>query len=136
MTYNGISSCPPASDGHLTLDLPREPTCAALARQFLRAHLSDDMGETALERALLVASELTTNALKHGKGAIELRLLLDEDHVRIEVVDEGTGAKPQIRGAAGDTSGGWGLRIVDEVALRWGSFEGTTHVWADVSCSA
>lgn len=136
MTYNGISPCPPASDGDLTLDLPREPTCAALARQFLRAHLEDDMDEAALERALLVASELTTNALKHGKGAIELRLLLRDDFVRIEVVDEGTGAKPQIRGTAGDIGGGWGLRIVDDVALQWGSFEGTTHVWADVSCSA
>ncbi len=114
MTYNGMSSCPPASDGHLTLDLPREPTCPALARQFLRAHLADEMDE----------------------GAIELRLLLKEDHVRIELVDEGTGANPRIRSAAGDTGGGWGLRIVDEVSLQWGSFEGTTHVWADVSCSA
>ena len=42
---------------------------------------------------------------------------------------------PEIREQPADESGGWGLRIVDEVALQWGCFEGTTHVWVELPLS-
>ena len=29
-------------------------------------------------------------------------------------------------------SGGWGLHLVDRVALNWGVHEGSTHVWFEV----
>jgi anti-sigma regulatory factor (Ser/Thr protein kinase) len=112
------------------VQLPRAATCAAQARRFVRAQLSD-LGDKALEPVMLTVSELVTNAWKHGEGAIELRLGRAVDRVRVEVVDEGSGERPRIRGDAGET-GGWGLRIVDEVSSQWGAFEGTMHVWADV----
>lgn len=102
-----------------------------MARGFVRDNLRG-VDEQALEHVLLTASELVTNALKHGRGAIELRLQRLVDRVRLEVIDEGAGATPAIREVEADGSGGWGLRIVDEVALRWGAFEGTTHVWAEL----
>jgi serine/threonine-protein kinase RsbW len=85
------------------------------------------------ESAQLVASELVTNALQHGEGAIQLRLKLMKDFLRIEVVDQGRDQAPAVRQEAPDESGGWGLRIVDQLAAQWGVFEGTTHVWADVA---
>jgi anti-sigma regulatory factor (Ser/Thr protein kinase) len=107
--------------------------CAAHARAYVEAELSGRAGDGELAGALLVVSELVTNAYHHGKGRIELRLRLGEERVRIEVVDEGAGSAPEIREEAedGDT-GGWGLPIVETLADRWGVFEGTTHVWADV----
>lgn len=84
------------------------------------------------EQALLVSSELVSNAYLHGAGEIELVVNLFEDRIRIEVVDEGHEQAPAVREQPADESGGWGLRIVDQVALQWGVFEGTTHVWADL----
>ncbi len=53
--------------------------------------------------------------------------------LRIEVVDEGSDQAPGVRQEAPGESGGWGLRIVDQLAVQWGVFEGTTHVWADLA---
>ncbi len=114
--------------------LPRDPSGAALARHVVRERLSEpDMAgldPAALDRALLITSELVTNALRHGEGAIELRIGRAGDRLRLEVVDQGNGV-PAIRAEAGD-EGGWGLRIVEELSQRWGCFEGTTHVWAEL----
>jgi anti-sigma regulatory factor (Ser/Thr protein kinase) len=90
------------------------------------------LSDAALERALLTAIELVTNAWKHGEGAIGLRLAELRDRLRVEVTDAGNEKRPAIREQA-DETGGWGLRIVDQVALRWGCFDGATHVWADLA---
>lgn len=87
----------------------------------------------ARESAQLVASELVTNALRHGKGAITLQLGLMKGFLRIEVIDEGNDQAPAVRAEPPDQTGGWGLRIVDQLAVQWGVFEGTTHVWADIA---
>jgi anti-sigma regulatory factor (Ser/Thr protein kinase) len=112
--------------------LERDPTCAAHARQLVRSHLDGRLSAPALERALLAASELVSNAWKHGEGTIELRLARCRDRIRLEVLDQGSGRRPAIRERA-DGSGGWGLRIVDELALGWGCQGGTGHVWADLA---
>ena len=128
----GYSHIHPTTAEQAGTDLPREPECAAQARQFVRAQLGEEIDEQVLERATLTASELVTNAWQHGEGKIELKIARAADRVRIEVIDEGSGAVPQIREEAADGMGGWGLRIVDQLALRWGCFEGTTHVWAEI----
>jgi anti-sigma regulatory factor (Ser/Thr protein kinase) len=115
-----------------SFELERDPGCAAHARQLVRSHLDGRLPDAALERALLTASELVTNAWKHGEGVIELRLAELRDRLRVEVLDRGRDKRPTIRDYA-DETGGWGLRIVDEVALRWGCFDGATHVWADLA---
>ncbi len=79
-----------------------------------------------------MSSELVTNALRHGRGTIELRLTMFDAFVRIEVVDEGSDQAPAVRPEEPSEAGGWGLRIVDQLAVQWGVFEGTTHVWADL----
>jgi anti-sigma regulatory factor (Ser/Thr protein kinase) len=116
----------------LEVVLARNPTCAATARGRIRDAAANRLSAPAIERAMLAVSELVSNAWKHGQGAITLKAGYRPGALRIEVIDEGHGAVPAIREHAGDSSGGWGLRIVDEVALRWGCFEGTTHVWADL----
>jgi anti-sigma regulatory factor (Ser/Thr protein kinase) len=121
-----------AAERHL--ELPRQTEAAGEARRFVdRLLLGQGVSDETRASARLVSSELVTNALQHGKGRIELRLKLLGDFVRIEVIDQGTDQAPAVRHQAPDESGGWGLRIVDQLAAQWGVFEGTTHVWADVA---
>ncbi|HLJ01953.1 MAG TPA: ATP-binding protein [Solirubrobacteraceae bacterium] len=115
-----------------SFEFDRDSSCAARARHAVRSTLGGKLPDIALERALLTASELVTNACKHGEGAIVLRLAHLRDRVRLEVIDAGLGKTPRIRDRA-DEDGGWGLRIVDQLALGWGCLEGTTHVWADLA---
>lgn len=120
--------------GERRLTLPRAPGAPGEGRRFVDRLLRQlHAPKAAVEDALLVSSELVTNAFRHGAGEIELRLSLFEDRLRIEVVDEGRDQAPEVREQTGDETGGWGLRIVDELALQWGVYEGTTHVWADVA---
>jgi anti-sigma regulatory factor (Ser/Thr protein kinase) len=122
-----------APAGDTSVRLPRDPRSAGLARRFVDRRLRERrLPEEVVERALLVSSELVTNAFKHGDGKIVLRLRLLSDRVRVEVIDEGHCQAPAVREQPGDETGGWGLKIVERVALQWGVFEGTTHVWADL----
>jgi anti-sigma regulatory factor (Ser/Thr protein kinase) len=104
------------------------------ARRFVQQLLQmRRLPEQSVENALLVSTELVSNAYRHGEGAIELRVNLRGNRVRIEVVDEGHEQAPTVREEGADETGGWGLQIVDQLALRWGVFDGTTHVWADLA---
>ncbi|MBV9309732.1 MAG: ATP-binding protein [Solirubrobacterales bacterium] len=116
------------------LQLRREPECAATARRWLEDERDQRVNDTALNNLKLVATELINNAYIHGNGDIELVLELLDDRVRVEVIDEGEGAAVKIRDS-GSRGGGWGLRIVDQLAISWGAYDGTTHVWAELPLS-
>jgi anti-sigma regulatory factor (Ser/Thr protein kinase) len=106
------------------------------ARAFVRKTLFR-WGETfAVDNALLVTSELFTNAVLHGSGRIDIYVTLNQEAVRIAVVDDGhrTPERWRKRGAA-PTPGGRGLRIVDALASTWGNNldpTGRTRVWAEM----
>jgi anti-sigma regulatory factor (Ser/Thr protein kinase) len=103
--------------------------CARRARRFVDEQLGELAGDEERENALLVTSELVTNAYKHGKGTIEVRLKPLRDQVLIEVLDEGKPGSVRLR-QGGAHRGGWGLRIVNQLAHEWGVRQGATHVWA------
>ena len=115
------------------VELPRGHDAAGIARRFLDAICGDRLDDLAYTNARLIISELVTNAFMHGTGRIFLRLEERDGTLRIEVVDEGSGAVPAIREQPENGVGGWGLRIVDTLSLQWGAFEGTTHVWAEIA---
>lgn len=129
-----LKATPTEEDGRI--QLKPEPASARAARRFVRRHLRClGVPADAVQTAVLVSSEFVTNAYLHGHGKIELRVRVRGDHVRIEVIDEGRDQEPAVRERDLDEPGGWGLLIVDQLALRWGVFEGTTHVWADLAVS-
>src|SRR4051812_29919581 len=75
----------------------------------------------------LVLSELVTNAVMHGRGAVEVLLEpLRGGRVRGHVADQGDGPVA-VRPRADDT-GGMGLRLVDAGA-RWGVQGPPPRVW-------
>ena len=85
-----------------------------------------------LDDLSLVVSELVTNAVIHGQGAIRLRLLLDAGDARGEVIDAGGGFEHVVREAGPSATSGRALLIVDRSTTPWGVHEGTTHVWFEM----
>jgi anti-sigma regulatory factor (Ser/Thr protein kinase) len=84
--------------------------------------------------ALVVLTELVTNAITHGTGQVTVNLERGQHRVRIEVTDTGRG-EPRVLGADPEASGGRGLLIVEKLATTWG-FErdaSAKTVWADVA---
>jgi anti-sigma regulatory factor (Ser/Thr protein kinase) len=110
----------------VTTNLPRSPDSVRTARRLLDAHAGTLRPQQRTDAALMV-SELVTNALLHGSGTISLRIDLERDALRIEVSDEGNVALSPTPTAG--AHGGWGLRIVEELADDWGVLEGSTRVW-------
>lgn len=116
----------------LEVNLPHTVQAPGIARRSLADWLAPAVGDSELETAKLLVSELVTNAVVHGRGAITLRAKLDDDRLLVEVIDEGRGFEQTVRQQDFASIGGRGLAIVDAEASRWGIHEGTTHVWFEL----
>lgn len=116
-------------------ELVRSPHAPKTARELVREWFGTELPERELDTAVLLVSELVTNAVRHGKGVATVRADLNEDRLLVEVIDEGDGLERSIRRRDFEDVGGWGLRIVDAAASRWGVHEGTTHVWFELERS-
>jgi anti-sigma regulatory factor (Ser/Thr protein kinase) len=114
------------------LELPREAASASAARAALRGWLASQLQPHELDTATLLTSELVTNAVRHGSGLVTLRASIDDDRLLVEVIDEGGGLEQLLRERNLEHVGGWGLKIIDAESSRWGSHEGTTHVWFEL----
>src|SRR3954468_17913490 len=124
----------------VTVVFPRSPDSVAAARRLVDGHsggvaagrqgAGGERGGGPAARqadAGLMVSELVTNALRHGEGIVTVAITAGRDALHVEVADEGHGhgGIPPPAGAAG----GWGLRIVEELADGWGATAGSTRVW-------
>lgn len=112
--------------------LPRDRRSPVDARDWLRGFLSDRVPEALGDDALLVLSELATNALRHGLGEVVVRAALEHDGaLQLSVTDSGD-ELPALQPADPTRVGGLGLRIVDELSSAWGvaAFPGGKTVWA------
>ncbi|AEG43284.1 ATP-binding protein [Isoptericola variabilis] len=85
----------------------------------------------ARDRIILVASELATNAVRHGSQPVTLRLLGHGSTFVVDVVDHRPDAPPVV-GTAGAGTGGFGLILAARAAkgLGWFRAQGAKHVWA------
>ena len=113
---------PPAEDA---------PAQARAALEVFDQILSPDV----LEDLQLVVSELVTNSVKFGpKRPITLALSIGNGGiVSGEVIDQGDGEQAKVEMTTEPTvAGGWGLHLVDQVAVNWGVHEGSTHVWFEI----
>lgn len=103
------------------------PVSVRLSRDWL-AELLDGLTSPELaEVAILLLSEIATNAILHsrsgdGGGRIEVRVATSEDRILVEVLDEGSDAtRPCIKAPDDTDPGGRGLALVDAIAAKWGS---------------
>ena len=82
--------------------------------------------------AVLIVSELLTNAIVHAGSAPTLTMRVSHDHICVEVSDD-SAAAPRISARA-DRDGGFGLRAVDAASRAWGwlpTASGKT-VWSEI----
>lgn len=113
-----VPSRPSASAAWLRLPLTQR--AAGQARQFVAEILTRWQIPAELhDAAVLMTSELATNALLHGRVPVEVRVARAARRVVLEVSD-GSSHGPQRRRAAEDEEGGRGLELVSACASRWG----------------
>jgi anti-sigma regulatory factor (Ser/Thr protein kinase) len=120
----------------LSVEIPRTAQAPFVARRAL-ADLEGKIDPSVLPDVRLLVSELISNSVKYG-GDGEVRLQMRSDgpnHVRIEVVDQGSGFVPVARDRPATDVGGWGLHLVETLSRRWGVREGSTNVWFELAAT-
>ncbi len=97
---------------------PAVPESVGAARRFTRAALGRHaIDAEIIDTAMLLVSELATNAILHGTSTIRLRVGVGED-IRVEVLD-GSDEEPVIGVPGPDCESGRGLAIVTSLAGSW-----------------
>jgi CheY-like chemotaxis protein len=117
-----------------TLDLDADLTSAGRARAFVEERCDAWGVGGVLDDALLVVSELVTNAIVHAGSDAGLRLTLGVETLRIEVADAGGDAPDPVL-ADDDDEHGRGLLLVAVLSAAWGTEstpEGGKVVWAEL----
>ena len=108
----------------------REFSPEALAIRRVRRLITQIAGVAEDHPAVLVASELATNAVKHARTPFEV-VINAQESIRIEVIDQA----PATPAMTEPSMHGLGMRIVAQLSDRWGADQidgnGKT-VWAEV----
>jgi serine/threonine-protein kinase RsbW len=111
------------------------PDSAREARRWVEPVLGPWVEPPVITDALLVVSELVTNAVMHGDGPVRVRVLHCSGYLRVEVSDDG-GGDVIMRDTDPESTGGRGMLVVAHVARAWGVIgrapAGKT-VWAEVA---
>ncbi|WP_405720516.1 SpoIIE family protein phosphatase [Streptomyces sp. NBC_01537] len=112
----------------------RLPDAVMHARRFTARTLRGWKIEAVADAALLVVSELVTNALVHTQGPVRVDLMLRGDRIRICVTDSSprAPAKPVI--VDWEATGGRGLFLVEATSESFGSVPvaGGKQVWSEI----
>ncbi|SEF16609.1 SpoIIE family protein phosphatase [Streptomyces sp. Ag109_O5-10] len=99
--------------------VPADPAAVSEVRSRVTRQLADwELDELSFTTELIL-SELVTNAIRHGRAPIGVRLL--RDRTLICEVSDGSTTSPHLRYAASTDEGGRGLFLVAQMAERWGT---------------
>ena len=138
MTDGERAVAPHRSSSRSMVVYDRQATSVGEARSWIEAFLAERaIGNPLRDDAQLVVSELVTNALMHGDGALVLRASISDSDVQVSVTDSGD-AMPEMLPPDPSRIGGLGLIVVERIATDWGvsPFPGGKTVWAALSLSS
>ncbi|WP_351236123.1 SpoIIE family protein phosphatase [Streptomyces sp. NPDC002133] len=100
-------------------EFPADPSLVSRARSLTTDQLNRwGLGHHAAATELIV-SELVTNAIRHGNGPIQLRLIR-HDALTCEVHDTGN-STPRRRQPRTTDENGRGLLLIDQLSRKWGT---------------
>jgi anti-sigma regulatory factor (Ser/Thr protein kinase) len=107
-----------------SVTIPAVPEQVRVARAFVAGVLGESHPHA--DVALLLASELVTNSVRHSGSAVPggfvtVTVAAGDDGVRVEVTDRSGDGVPVLQSAdRGEAEGSRGMRLVDALAARWG----------------
>jgi anti-sigma regulatory factor (Ser/Thr protein kinase) len=135
--HSSVSKAP-APERKLIHRLSREfepsPGAPQAARRFVEEALRGwGHGDTVIDDARLLLSELVTNAVTHARSPVSVTLRARGSALRLAVRDESP-AEPTPRPVAPEADAGRGLQIVAALAKEWGvlATRGGKTVWAEL----
>ena len=139
------ATAPPGTGRRRRTELAPVPESARTAREFTVATLRKWQLDALIEDAVVIASELATNAIRHGtpaaagdavggagSGRVELSWCLQASRLICVVTDQ-TGTPPALAASDPEAESGHGLQIVGALAVAWGWTilgSGEKAVWA------
>lgn len=126
-------SLSPRAEDQRTLRLSPTPASAAPARSWVRDQLSHIPSLEQRDTAVLLVSELVTNAVRHAGTDLLVELSFLDEAVLLAVSDGST--RPAYpKNPALLAEGGRGLALVDALATRWGVTANPygKRVWAEL----
>lgn len=111
------------------------PAATRAARRSVRAALAGVAGEDVVDTAVLLASELVTNAALHVGGTVHLVVRARLGVVRLEVRDSGGRLPAPRRMLDRERTSGRGLHLVATLSDRWGAepLAGGKVVWCELA---
>nr|WP_310716038.1 SpoIIE family protein phosphatase [Streptomyces lydicus] len=112
----------------------RLPDAVMHARRFTARTLRSWGVTEEVDVALLVVSELVTNAIAHTQGEVQLDLTLAADRLRIAVNDASPRTPVKPASVDWEATGGRGLLLVEAMSSSWGSvpLSGGKQVWSEI----
>jgi anti-sigma regulatory factor (Ser/Thr protein kinase) len=128
-----------------TVELAPDLRSPSAARRFVEQILARWERPTPVGVAILLVSEVVTNAVQHARTNIVMTVRDLGNRVRIETRDSADGCRDHVvRMAGADAERGRGLAIVAALADRWGCDEvrgadGRSRgkvVWFELACPA
>jgi CheY-like chemotaxis protein len=108
-----------AREQQATIELRRDLGSVMQARRFVRETFAAWGVSRAVDDALIVVSELVTNAITHADSPCQVRLSIDRTSVRVEVSDEGVGT-PDPQPPSATSEHGRGLHLIGALTAAWG----------------
>jgi serine/threonine-protein kinase RsbW len=121
----------------LRAELPFTFAAPALARERVR-RFAADLPTATVDDAVLMVSELVTNAVQHGRPVVTLGMSLSPEVLTVAVGDWGR-APVTPRVPTANQERGRGLAMVDALAAHWGvtnhDSEDGRQVWFDVAAT-
>ncbi|MFE5118047.1 ATP-binding protein [Streptomyces sp. NPDC056669] len=130
----------PRPTGHpgYSQTMRRVPESAEAARKLVRTALAAWSQEDLAEDAVLVITELVSNAVDHARLE-SIRVVVSrpsEKFVRLGVVDRSRNIPYLRTDSNGDNTRGRGLLLVDALTDRWGTdrYRWGKQVWGELKC--
>ncbi|MDK1346743.1 SpoIIE family protein phosphatase [Streptomyces sp. 378] len=113
----------------------RVPQAVGHARRFARRTLRSWGVTVDQDAALLVVSELVTNALVHTDGQVRMDLTLVNNRLRIAVADASPRSPVRPTSIGWEATGGRGILLVEALTATWGTLpvSGGKQVWAELT---